>query len=292
MSDRALRQAELRILNAPFEERGWENALEAVAEATRSHAAQLLGIGGPLLIPLNIFVGPPATYRHYIEDAELHGPCNWRVGSTATPMAIQHEGDYAAYRLSHETSDYDDAVSDMDIQYGCQSALLLDPRNMIGLALLRGRRDGPSTSETLSRFAFLRHQMARAVRMQIALDGEASELMVGDLEAVHGATLLLDRHGCIAALTPAAETMLNDGPLRLVGLAVELADQAENAKFVRLIAQMLRGEPPGDAVRMRVGCSAGHPRGRWQLFITSLPQRLGHGLGFEPRLALTFKPVD
>lgn len=291
MSDRALRQAELRILNAPFAERGWETALEAVAEVTRSQAAQLLGIGGPLLIPLNIFVGPSASYRHYLEDAALHGPCNWRVGSTTTPMTIQHEGDYAAYRLTHETSDYDDAVSDMDIQYGCQSALMLDPRNMIGLALLRGRGDGPSTSDTLSRFAYLRHQVARAVRMQIALDGEASELMVGDLEGVHGATLLLDRHGCIAALTRAAEQMLGDGPLRLVGLAVELNDPAENTRFVRLMAQLLRGKSAVDAVHMRVGCSARHPRGQWQLFITSLPERLGHGLGFEPRLALTLKPV-
>ena len=291
MSDRALRQAELKILNAPFEERGWESALEAVAEATRSHAAQLLGIGGPLLIPLNMLVGPPASFGHYLEDADLHGACNWRIGSTTTPMAIQHEGDYAAYRLANDTSDYDDAMSDMDIQYGCQSALLLDSRNLLGLAVLRGRRDGPSTAETLASFAYLRDQVARAVRMQIALDGEASELMVGDLDTMQGATLLLDRHGCIAALTSAAEKVLEDGPLRRVGLAVELADRAENAPFARLMARMLRGKSSADAAQMRVGRSPSHPLGRWRLFMTSLPERVSHGLGFEPRMALTLRPL-
>ena len=293
MLDRGLRQAELCILNAPFEERGWERAVEAVADATGSHAAQLLGLGGPLLLPLNVFVGAPSDYRHYIANAELHGRCNWRVGSTTVPMAIQHESDYAAYRLTNDTADYDDAASDMDIPYGCQSALLLDSQHMIGLAALRSRRDGPSTAETLSRFAYLRRHMWRAVQMQIALDGEASELMVGELERLRGATLLLDRHGCIAALTPAAERLFEEGgPLQLAGLGVELSDPTENKQFLRLMAKLLRHDPAVGIVQMSVGCSGEVSGGRWRLFLTRLPQGRDHGLGFEPHMALTFKPVS
>lgn len=292
MSERGLRRAELRILNAPFEERGWELAVEAVAEATGSHAAQLLGLGGPMCLPLNVFVGAPAAHRQHIDNVELHGPCNWRVGSTTTPMAIQREADYARYRRSHDTADYDDAASDMDIQYGCQSALLLDSRNMIGLAVLRGRRDGATTPEVLAAFASLRHHMARAIRMQIALDGEASELMVGRFEALNGATLLLDRHGCIAALTPAAEALVGEGgPLRLAGVTVELLQRTENAQLVGLMARLLRAEAVGEVAQMRIGCSTEHPRGQWRLFLTRLPDRRDHGLGFEPHLALTLKPV-
>ena len=292
MSKRALREAELRILNAPFEERGWEQALVAVAEATGSHAAQLLGIGGPMFLPLNVFVGAPAGFRHYIESAELHGPSNWRVGSTTVPMAIQHEEHYRAYRASHPTSDYDDAASEMDIQFGCQSAMLLDQHNMVGLAVLRGRRDGPCTEEVLSRFAHLRHEVARAVQMQIALDGEAAELMLGQLESLHGATILLDRHGCIAALTPAAEALLAEGgPLRLAGLAVELPGRAENMQFNTILARMLKSEIPGEVQQTRIGRSSGHPAGRWRLFFTRLPPLRNYGLGFEPQIALTVKAV-
>ena len=291
MDDRGLRQAELRILNAPFEERGWEAAVQAVADATQSHAAQLLGIGGPMLLPLNVFVGPPASYRQYIEDAALHGPCNWRVGSTTVAMAVQHESHYATYRAFHDTADYDDAASEMDIPFGCQSALILDGQSLIGLAALRGRRDGPCDADVLSRFTVLRHQMGRAVRMQIALDGEAAELMVGDTGSLSGATILLDRHGAIAALTPMAETLLEgEGPLRLRGLAVELSDPAENTRLGQSMARLLKGEE-ADVAEMRVGRTAARPRGAWRLFVTRLPRRRDHGLGFDPHLALTLKPV-
>ena len=275
-----LHRAELAILNAPFVERGWELAVQAVADATRSHAAQLLGLGGPLTMPLNVFVGPPAAYRHYIESAELHGACNWRVGSTTVAMAIQSEADYATYRHFHHTADYDDAASDMDIPFGCQSALIMDQRSLIGLAVLRGRRDGPCDGETLSRFAALREQMARAVRMQIALDGEASELMIGDLGVLRGATILLDRHGGIAALTPAAEELLGEATLlRLEGVGVALVDPAAHARFAAQLGRLLRDGEEGEVVHLR---HAG-----WRLFVTRLPRRIEHGLGFEPHLALT-----
>lgn len=291
MSDRGLREAELIILNAPFEERGWERAVTGIAAATGSHAAQLLGLGGPLLLPLNIFVGPPASFRHYIERAEMHGPCNWRVGTATVAMSIQHEPQYDAYRRTHQTSDYDDAASEMDIPYGCQSALMLDHNGLIGLALLRGRRDGRCTAETLDRFARLRHHVARSVRVQLALDGEAAELMVGDLAPLHGATLLLDRHGSLAALTPAAEEALGEkGPLRLCGLAVRLREPQEDRPFQQALARLLASDGiSGPLVHQaRVGRSTHQPEGAWRLFITRLPHR-PHGLGFDPHLALTVK---
>ena len=293
MSNRALREADLSILNAPFEEGGWERALLTIAEATGSHAAQLLGIGGPMLVPLNIFVGSPAIFRNYIEDPDLHGPCNWRVGSTTVPMAIQHEEHYRAYRQTQPTSDYDDAASDMDIPFGCQSALILDEHNLLGLALLRGRRDGPCDGEVLSRFAHIRHQVGRAVQTQIALDGEASQLMLGNMESLQGATILLDRHGCIAAMTPTAETLFTDrGPFRLSGITVELRDRGENEQLSKMLARLYRSDSSSGVEKAQIGRLLSDPTGRWQLFVTKLPRRLGHSLGFEPHIAITVKPSD
>jgi hypothetical protein len=293
MPNRGLHEADLSILNAPFEERGWERALEAVADATRSHAAQLLGIGGPALVPLNIFVGAPAGFHNYIHDPELHGSNNWRVGSTTVPMAIQHEEHYRAYRLNHRTSDYDDAASEMDIPFGCQSALILDERNMVGVALLRSRRNGPCDDEVLSRFAHLRHQLGRAIQTQIMLDGEASQLMLGNLDALHGATILLDRHGCIAAMSPMAETLFKErGPLRLAGITIELRDRAENVLFNRMLARMLRDDAIGHVDHARIGRSQQYPEGKWRMFCTHLPRRREHGLGFDPHIAVTVKPFD
>lgn len=286
-----LRETELAILNAPFDERGWERAVAGIVEATGSKAGHLLGIGGPLLLPLNVFSGDVPGIERYLGDPRFHGATNWRVGSVTVPMAIQHEGDYAAYRLRHDTSDYDDAAADLDIMFGCQSALLLDSQTMLGIALLRGRRNGPCGEETLRRFALLRRQLARAVRTQMALDGEAAETMVGDLGALHGQTILLDRHGNLCALSAAAEPLFeDDGPVRLTGLSVELRDRAANRGFQQALARLLASDGYRGAVVHEMRLRHGGPgaSSEWRLFIVRLPRR-DHGLGFDPHVAVTLK---
>ena len=288
-----LRATELAILNAPFEERGWERAVGSIAHATGSSGAHLLGMGGPLLFPLNVIFGDYRGYEPYFTDPRLHGRCNWRVAATTEPMAIQHEAHYTAYRQSNPTSDYDDAVSDLDIPFGCQSAMFLDRNGMIGLALLRSGNDGPCGPETLRAFAVLRHQLARAIRVQMALDGEAAELMVGDIGAMTSATILLDRHGCLAALTAPAEELFEEkGPVRLAGLEVRLSHPEEDRQLHRAAARLLGGdEAVGPIVHeMRAGRTAEFPRGRWRLSALRLPRRK-QGLGFEPELALAFHPL-
>lgn len=285
-----LRETELAILNAPFENQGWERAVNGIVEATGSAAGHLLGIGGPLLIPLNVFSGDVPGIERYLGDPRFHGATNWRVGSVTVPLAIQHEAHYAAYRLNHDTSDYDDASSDLDIMFGCQSALLLDSNNMLGLALLRGRRQGPCTPETLEVFSLFRSQLARAVRVQVALDGEAAEMMVADIESLHGATLLLDRHGNLCALSPAAEQLFEaGGPLRLAGLSLRLSDAAKDGGFQRALARLLASDGFRDQIvhEMAVGRhDAAGPQ--WRLFAVRVPNRQ-NGLGFEPHLAITLK---
>lgn len=288
-----LRETELAILNAPFEERGWEHAVSGFVEASGSAAGHLLGIGGPLLLPLNVFSGDVPGIERYLGDPRFHGATNWRVGSVTVPMAIQHEAHYSAYRLHHDTSDYDDAASDLDIMFGCQSALLLDSENMLGIALLRGSRHGPCTQETLEVFARLRVQLARAVRMQIALDGEAAEMMVGDTAALHGATILLDRHGNLCALSAAAEHLFEaGGPLRLAGLNVRLSDRREDDSLQKALGRLLASDGYRDPVvhEMPLGRSGGGGP-LWRLFAVRLPHR-DNGLGFEPHLAISLKQAE
>jgi len=289
----SLREAELAILNAPFEADGWERAMLAIADSTGSRAVHLLGMGGPLLLPLNVFVGDVPGIERYLGDPVFHGAINWRVGSVTAPMAIQHEADYEAYRRLHDTADYDDAASDLDIQFGCQCAVLLDSNTLLGLALLRGRSEGPCTDETLSLFALLRRQLARAVRVQMALDGEAAEMMVGDLDQRQCATLLLDRQANVCALSPAAEALFEErGPFKLAGLAVELRNRGENRAFQQALSRLLASDGHRSSVvhETRIGRDATALGGKWRLFVVRLPHR-ENGLGFDPHLAVTVKPL-
>lgn len=282
-----LREAELALINAPFDSSGWDKAVAHVAAVTRSAGAQLIGVGGPLVIPLNVVVGDfPGPWRHF-SDPALYGPSNWRLNSIADEGSIQHEPHFAAYAASCDTSDYDDAVADLDVPYGCQSAFLVEPGRLVGMTLLRRRRDGMCDAETLAAFARLRFQASRAVRAQLALDGEAASLMLGNLETASCATLLLDRSGMVCALTATAERALRAGPFRLSARAFCLRDRIEDRSLQRAFARLLAGDGFNDALLHQVRID----RGRWDVIISRLPSQ-PHGLGFEPHLAVTLRQIE
>lgn len=290
-----LRQTELALMNAPFDEGGWARAITMVATATGSPSANLVAIGGPLLLPLNMFVGRDAEQAAGLFDRpELWGACNWRVQSAGAPMSIQYEPHYAACRAAGGTEQYDDAVSDLDLPYGCQSVLISDERNFLGLALLRGRRDGPSDEICRARFRHLLLHVQRAIRVQLALDGEAAELALGDMASVNCRLFLLDRHGCLNAMTTSAEALLeDDGPARLSGLSFRLRHPEEDHHMQAAMARLLRERDDcnGPQVHeMRAGRSPEFPKGRWRLALIRLPQR-ADGLGFEAQLAVSLRPI-
>lgn len=287
------RQAELALMNAPFEPDGWRRAIAMVATATASPSANLVGMGGPMLLPFNIFSGPDhERSERYFANPTLWGACNWRVSCTTLPMAIQHDAHYRACRELGGTGDYDDAASDLDMQFGCQSAIMMEPGGFVGLAIMRGRRDGPCEERTLSRFRPLTVTLQRAIRMQLAVDGEAAELMLGDLDKLSSATLLLDRHGNLCALSPRADDLFEqDGPLALTGLSVRLRRREEERSCQQAMARLLAHDGRGPHVhQMRAGVSADHPRGAWKLYLVRLPAR-DHGLGFDAHLAMILKPA-
>lgn len=294
-SDKSLRAAELALMNAPFETDGWSRAIEAVSQASGGSGANLVGIGGPLMLSLNMFTGRKSEQAAaYFSRPELWGACNWRVHCSGRPLSIQHDAHYSEARRSLGPSDYDDAVSDLDMQYGCQSVLLSDSSNFLGLAIFRGRREGPCDEAGLRRFEHLARQVQRSIRMQLALDGEAAELMLGEMEGVHGATLLLDRQGNLCALSRAAEPLFDGGgPLVLSSLAVELRNRAENRHFQQALKRLLSSDGHSGPLvhQSRAGRSADKPTGAWRLFIVRLPARR-QGLGFDPHLAVTLKAAD
>lgn len=289
-----LRETEIAILNAPFEEDGWRSALTTISRACNSSAANLVGFGGPLRLSLNLFTGRESERaERYFSRPELWGPSNWRVQSTGPAMSIQYEEHYSAYRQRTATSDYDDAVSDLDIPFGCQSPIIADSSSFLGLALLRSQREGPCSPEIVSLFSRLIHHVQRASRVEMALGGEAAELMLGEFEGLHGATLLLDRHGNLCALSPAAEQLFEaGGPLRLAGLNVRLSDRREDDSLQKSLGRLLASDGYRDPIvhEMPLG-RAGGVGPLWRLFAVRLPHR-EHGLGFEPHLAISLKQAE
>lgn len=291
--DRAVRDAELAFLNAPFEQDGWLAAVRQMAVATASSVSQLCGGIGPTL-SFNLFSEDRHDPHGHLVNPQLYGAENWRINCRmGGARSIQHEGHYAAYRSTHRTDFYDDAVSDLDLPFGCQSPLILDGDELIGLALLRSSSDGPCTAETLSAFARIARQAHRAVRVEIALGQERGEDMLASLAGSGEMTLLLDRHGRLVAMTQAAEQLF-DCPvgLCLEGLHVRLTRQEEDRSLQAAIGRLLASDGvDGPILHQTVtGRSEQRPEGHWQLFLTRLPA-CGDLLGLEAQLALTLRPL-
>jgi hypothetical protein len=288
-----VREAELAFLNAPFNEGGWNQAVQALAGATGSRNAQLIGLGGPRADPFNVISERPRDPHGHLTNIHLHGKVNWRVGSTRGVGTLHHETDYAAYRAAHDTADYDDACSDLDGLFGCQAALLMDQGCLVGLTLMRSRRDGPCDDQVIDVFRQIARQANKAVRVQLALGQEAAELMLSGMGGRSEATFLLDPFGQLAALTEAAEHLF-DHPhgLRLDGLIPRLADPAEQRALDGAYRRLFASDGVTGPVlhEARVGKSADRPEGRWRLHAVRLPS-VPHAFDFTPGLAVTLTPL-
>lgn len=286
-----LREAELAFLNAPFQLDGWRNAMRRLVAVTGSTAAQVIGIGGP--DAFTVISDDLHDPRGHLTNPALLGACNWRMGAVDGRTPIQHEPHFEAYRERHCTDDYDDAVSDLDTRFGCQSALMADSAHLFGLAMFRSQRQGLCDADVLDRFAWLTRHAQRSLRVQLAVGQDAAEMMLEGLAGRSEATILLDRFGGLAAMTPDAEVLFEHRyGLRLDGLLVRLANPWENASFSAAIARLLASDGLSGPVlhETRVGASVERPGGRWRLFIARLPA-VHHGFGFEPQLAVTLKPI-
>lgn len=291
--DQRLREAELAFLNAPFRPDGWLHAIRQLAAVTGSAVAQLCG-GGLNSLTFNYFSEERHDPHGHLVNPVIYGPENWRINTTHRARTIEFERDYAAYRAVRPTSFYDDAVSDLDLPFGCQSALMMDQNGMTGMALLRSSRNGPCTPETIAQFAVLARQAHRATRVQIALGEEAAELMVSGTAGRHECTILLDRFGNVLALTEAAELLFDEAQaLTMRGHRVTLTNKAEDRALEAACARLMASDGVSGPLLHEtvVGRSAATPQGRWRLVAVRLGGEAKGLLCFEPQLALTFTPL-
>lgn len=286
--EKFLRETELALLNAPFVADGWQKAIGMVSSATWSRGANLvcLGQSAPTL---NLLSGcDHAQAERILSDPVMWGPENWRVGTATRPFEIQHDLHYQEYRERMPRGPYDEAAFELDMPHGFQTIFSQDVAGFIGLAIIRGHKEGPADPDSVARFEHLSYVIGRALRLEMSMAGDGIKLALGQFEAVRDAVVLVNRHGWACGMTDAAEAMIDRGaPLMQRGARIALANLFDNYRFQQLLDFMLyKDHQCGHAVNLPIG---GIGSDRWTVTLSHLPP-VGLALGFDPKVAISVRP--
>jgi DNA-binding CsgD family transcriptional regulator len=210
----------------------WEPALEGIAQATGSTSGQLIGLGSNAAVPFNLMTNAdPAFAEHFAltggGDPEIN--CRVKAGASAPPLKVLAEADY----LTEDEYDRDLFLQQLDSLWGfafsCLTTLERRSGLLVGLAVLRTRREGHISTAQREAFTALAPHARAAVRTQLALQGQGAELLMGAMERLSLAAFVCDQYGYVRALTPAAEALVANG------------------KILQLTSSRLRAARPSDA---------------------------------------------
>ncbi|OWK28568.1 helix-turn-helix transcriptional regulator [Sphingomonas mucosissima] len=274
-----------QFLEAAIEPARWLDVLQRVAQQTQSKHAQIIGVGPSFSFGFNWVNDMDASAHAAADRAELMAPTiNFRVaaGATRPPQTISWEDDYAALRPSLADQSYLDLCSDLDIPFGCQTNLLVEDDGLIGFALLRAHRNGPTDAETRAMFARVCASAGAAVALQVALERESYKLVAGSFEAMNLACFVLDRTMSVRAISRGADALLADGTLRLADGRVAAPSLAVQRRLTAAMATI--GERRAGAASV----AAPTPAGVLMLKVHRLPDREWN-MGFAPFAILIAK---
>lgn len=274
-----------RFLGAALDPSSWRDVLGEMADATGSSHGQLIGLG-PGATAFNWISGIDDDVIESSGSAHLNTPdLNFRIAADMLRDAppIIYEAHYDRARRTLRGDDYLDMCADLDIGHGCQTRLTADDGGMIGLALLRGERDGRSTPDQRAIFAALAVQARAAVRMQRAIEQQGFALLSGTFDAMGKACWLMDGAGRVGGMTPAADQLLSTTRLRLKDgwLAT---DRAEESRRIAGALRSVLASPhlPADPIALP------DDRGGVAMMLEIFPlPRCPWDLSFAPRVVVT-----
>jgi DNA-binding CsgD family transcriptional regulator len=295
---REMGEVENAFLAAPFEADGWNAALRLLARRTRSTRAQLLGIGDEATLFNFLPDIDPAYQREFLEIEGWRPEVNWRVAVSARPLEILSEAHYDIARQHSGTDDYEEHIRRWDGVHGCQTALVEGEGFLVGLAALRSEDDGRTEARDRKLFAAGATYALAAVRMQQAIAQRGAAMTVGAFDAIGVAAFLVDRHGAVAALSAAAETIVGEragGALCLrrgrLGAARRDADALLQAGLARALhdASTEGASAEGAMQQYWIG-SPEEAEGGLLCELFRLPRR-EWDFGFEPRVLVVARPA-
>lgn len=210
------------FLRAALEPDFWPEALGQMASQTGSYRGQLIGMGGAREVPFNIVTRlEEMSLQEFVDIGGGSPKVNYRVAASERALkrgeydSILHERHYDEEIPLLESNAYVELAERNGYPFGCQTNLVIDQVGVVGLAVLRQRKEGRTTSRQRKTFAHAAAAARRAVRLQERLEGDQARLLAGAFEAIDKTAFILDAAGRVQAMTRSAEDIVASGHVAL-----------------------------------------------------------------------------
>lgn len=211
-------------MSAALEPQRWLESLDTMASHMGASHGQLIGVGGERDVPFNLVTNfAPPAFDEFIAIGGGSPEVNFRIAASAEHLSrgfydpILHEKHYEEVVPCLQSRRYVEWCDDVDIPFGCQTNLVVDGYGLIGLAMLRKRKEGRTTREQRQMFAKAAEAARRAVRLQERLEGQQVGFLRGAFDAIGICAFVLDRRGELLAHTAKADELLSAGAVKLSG---------------------------------------------------------------------------
>lgn len=273
------------FLAAAIEPERWLGALQLLADSSGSDHAQIIGIGPDYSFGFNWVSGmAPEAHAQFDRDELIAPDMNFRVaaGISARPEMVVREDRYEAIKPLLIDDAYIDLCSDLRIPYGCQTNLRVDEGGLLGFALLRSQRTGPTTVEAAELFSGVRGAATAAATLQVALEREGHRLVAGSFDAMGTACFVFDRTMAVRAITASADALLQHGAVRLADGRLTLPLPADDRRLAAALVAVAEGRALAKSVAIADGA------GTMVFKLHRLPER-EWSMGFAPFAILVVK---
>ncbi len=188
---------------------GWYDALVEFAKATGSQHGQLVCMAeGHDSLNLLTDVDPELP-RAFIASGGTDPGVNprRRAGLARPPLAVIAEADFITPDAVRRDMHYQEFAVPWDVPYICLTKLEQRENLLVGLAVIRSRRQGHIDEAGKRLFASLAPHVRAAVRTSLALGDQRAALIADAFEKLPIAAFVCDGLGKVARLTPAAEAL-------------------------------------------------------------------------------------
>lgn len=218
----------------------WSAALDALAAATGCMGGELIGLGAEAAVPFNWMTGvAPEAAAEFLDVGGGDPRVNSRVriGARAPELAVLDENAFTTAQDARRRPEYGEWIRRHDVPFVCLSPLLRQDELLVGLAVMRGRRQGQITSEEKRIFTALAPHVRAAVRTQMVLEAQGVALLADLLGAVSKAAFVCDGSGRVHAVSPPADRLLSEGRwLRVRGGRLAARNDADTVLLLQTLA--------------------------------------------------------